>query len=440
MRLRFALPLVAALASGFGPALAEPSRPIPAKTHEPDPLPVPKGAMTFRLVDAPKLCPGCDVIVASGDIEYTSAQDFIAFFDWNKTGGKKTVFIVDSSGGSVEAGWQIGRKLRSLSASVIAGRVEERVDGSIELKSGICVSMCNSLLISGTERRIVPGTAFGIHQFSTWNATFANLDNHVTVRDVREQLVFAGKWLAFAREMGSDSRLVEAQFGIVSEKVDFIDHDTLASWKVTNAPAASLPRILRDAGAASGPIQALGSPALARPVAAVVPALKPTLGFAPVAMPARSLAPVSAKGDRQWGPLEANGEWRESAVESQADSAKIIFACSVQGRGAIQINLRGIPEARQKQIAQLIVAGGMSFAGRPVDTTQTSMGFGPSFWVKFNLMPDQASAFMTLRGQIAFMPGDAKQAGDPGLMVNFQTSGFEIMVQKARQSCRDEAT
>ena len=440
MRLRFALSLSLVLAASLGPALAEPTRVTPTRIREPDPLPVPKGAMTFRLIDAPKLCTGCDVIVASGDIEYTSSQDFTAFFDWNKTTGKKTIFIVDSPGGSVEAGWQIGRKLRSLNASVIAGRVEERVDGSIELKSGICVSMCNSLLIAGVERRIVPGTAFGIHQFSTWNSTFSNLDNHVTVRDVREQLVFAGKWLGFAREMGSDSRLVEAQFGIVSEKVDFIDHETLASWKVTNAPATSLPRVLRDAGAASGQLQALGGPAAAKPVAAIVPALKPTLGFAPLAMPARPLAPASTKGDRQWGAIEANGEWREASVESQADSAKILFACSVHGRGYVQINLRGIPEARQKQMAQLIVAGGMSFASRPVDISQSSMGFGSSFWIKFNLMPDQFNAFMGLRGQIAFVPGDAKQAADPALMVNFQSSGFEEMIIKARQGCKGDGT
>ena len=417
----FCLWAVPAAAQGLKPPeLAKPLE-VPAPPNE-------HGPMTFRLLDAPKLCTGCDVIVASGDIFHTSAQDFQAFFDWNKTSGKKTYFIVDSPGGEVSAAWEIGRKLRALNASVIAGRVEEHVDGSVELKAGRCISMCNSLVISGAERRLVPGTAFGVHQFTTWNETFSNLDNKVTVRDIREQLRFAARWLAFSREMGSDSRLVEAQFGVMSEKVDYIDPETLALWKVTNAPASSLPHLLREAGHGGAAMLAFA----AKPEGS---ALKPVnaVGFQPVAAPVRALSAVPKNGDRQWSPLMSDGDWRESAVESQSDFARIIFACSKAGLGYVQVNLNGIPEARQRQTAQEILANGLGFAGRPVDIAQTSMGFGSHFWVKFSLMQDQINAFINLRGQIAFIPGSGEAAQKLG--VNFPTAGFETMMVKARQEC-----
>ena len=416
--------------------LAEPQKTLPGKPPETAPKPVKHGPMTFRLMDAPKLCTGCDVIVASGDIEESSAQDFQAFFDWNKPAGKKTYFIVDSPGGSVIAGWEIARRLRALSASVIAGRVDEHTDGSAELVGGECVSMCNSLVISGIERRLAPGTTFGIHQFTIWNSTFANLDNKVTVRDIREQLRFAAKWLAFSREMGADSRLVEAQFGIVSEKVDYLDPATLALWKVTTGASSTLPRVLREPGQSSGQLAVLGQGAAKKPaVTAAAKTESPSAGFAQVAAPPRSLSAVPTKGDRQWSAVTPEGDRQLSTVDSQADFARVTFGCSPGSAPFLKIELNGIPEERQKLIAQQIISGSMTFSGRPVDVAQSSFGFGSNFWVKFSLMRDQFNAFIALHGQVALIPmGLAPEAGQK-IAVNFQTSGFEPMMIKARQAC-----
>ena len=104
-------------------ALAEPTR-IPAATQRLPGEDAPyksQGPMKFRLIEAPKLCSNCDVIVAAGDIMPYSRQDFLSFLDWNTLSGKKAYFIVDSPGGEVTAAWAIGRKLRSMNASVIAG-------------------------------------------------------------------------------------------------------------------------------------------------------------------------------------------------------------------------------------------------------------------------------------------------------------------------------
>lgn len=378
------------------------------------------GEMAFRRIDAPNLCKRCDVVQASGTIGSDTPKLFDEFLAREKIGGKPLHLIIDSGGGKVLAGWTLGRKLRAIRASVIAGKAIDRADGAIELRPGICVSMCNSVLSAGIERRISPGTVFGIHQFSPTSENFRNLDNAVTVRDMRGQLKMVSEWLAYAREMGIDQRLVEAQLETPFEKVDFIAHDTLAAWKVVTAPGSTLPKLLRNPRAG---LEAIASQPAAAPQAQTqtVAATQPQ----PQRLP-----------DRQWGPVRQNGDWREAFVESDADFLRVTLACAANGRYGVQITLRGVPEARQKAMAQQIIAAdGFDFLERPIDISQLSIGFGGVFWIRASLRPDHVARLLAAQGQIRFTLTTTSGATVKKDITQVQTIGFAEQAAPMLTAC-----
>ncbi|WP_342361505.1 hypothetical protein [Terrarubrum flagellatum] len=378
------------------------------------------GEMTFARVDAPNLCRNCDVVQANGGIGPDTLTKFNDFVAREKIGGKPFYFIIDSGGGKVSTGWALGRRLRAMQASVIAGKVAERPDGAIEIRPGACISMCNSVLAAGVERRISPGTVFGVHQFSPTSEGFRNLDNAVTVRDMRGQLKTVSEWLAYAREMSIDQRLVEAQLNVPFEKVDFIPHETLAEWRVVTAPASTLPKLLRNPRAATETVasQPQATPAPARPAAATTAAL-----------------PI----DRRWSPPRPSGEWRESILVSDADFLRVAVACAPQGRYGMQITLRGMPEARQKALAQqIIAAGGFDLVERPVDISQIAIGFGSSFWIRASLNPDQIGRIVASAGQFTFAPQSQAAATGKRDVLKVETTGFADNVAPMLAACSEK--
>ncbi|MET0606896.1 MAG: hypothetical protein ABWZ80_10590 [Beijerinckiaceae bacterium] len=390
---------ILALSAGIVPAAAQ---------NAPD--------MSFRRIDAPNLCKRCDVVQASGLIVSDTPDRFREFLDRERVGGKPLVVVLDSPGGKVRAGWLLGRKLRSLSASVIAASLVERRDGAIEVRPGLCVSMCNSILAAGVERRISPGTIFGVHQFSPTADYFRNLDNTVTVRDMRDQLKMLSEWLAYAREMKVDQRLVEAQLNVPYEKVDFISHDTLAAWKVVTAPGATIPKLLRNPRA--------GSDALASGEAAASPT------------PASFAAAAAAVGDRQWTAVRVQSDWRETSMESYADFLRVNVGCANNGRIFLQVTLRGAPEEKQRALAQQIIAsGGFELVERPVDIAQVTMGFGSAFWVRASLRPDQIARLASSGGRFSFTPTLAKNEAAKRDALQVQTSGFNETVGRMISDC-----
>ncbi|MBN9061655.1 MAG: hypothetical protein J0H41_04340 [Rhizobiales bacterium] len=362
------------------------------------------GDMTFRRVEAPNLCSGCDVVQATGLIGRDTPDAFADFLRREKIGRAPLYVVIDSDGGQVLAGWTLGRRLRALSAHMIAARIVERPDGAIALRPGACISMCNSLFAAGLERRISPGTLFGVHQFSPTTDAFSNLDNAVTVRDMRSHLKMVADWLAYAREMKIDQRLVEAQLNVPFEKVDFIPHATLAEWGVVTAPGSTLPRFLRNP----------------RPGAEII-ASQPMTGSLPL-QSARFDAGAEP-ADRRWSPARQTGEWRETVMESDADFLKVTIACAPNGRFGMQIVLRGAPEARQTAMAQQIIGGGgFDLLDRPVDIAQISMGFGASFWIRAALRPDHVARLIARRDEFRFtLP---PRRGEKRETTQIRTTGF----------------
>jgi hypothetical protein len=396
--------LLIALAAGIAPAAAQ-------------------GApeMTFRLVDAPNLCKRCDVVEASGQIAFTSIDRFNEFAAREKIGGKPLVVVVNSGGGSVRGGWALGRKLRALKASVIAAAVSERPDGAIEFRPGSCISMCNSVLSAGVDRRISPGTVFGVHQFAPTSERFRNLDNAVTVRDMSDQLRMLSEWLAYAREMKIDQRLVEAQLSVPFEKIDFISHETLAAWKIVTAPSAALPKLLRNPKSGADSVAASPTTALHQ--------ISTAAGASAAPQPTRP-------GDRQWSPPRVTGDWREAMVESYADFLRVNIGCSAPGRVFLQITLRGVPEARQKAMAQQVVmSGGFEIVDRPVDISQITMGFGATFWMRAALRPDQITKFASSGGRLNFTPSLSPDDSARRNGFRIETTGFDETVPAMLAAC-----
>lgn len=375
--------------------------------------------MKFSLVAAPNLCTDCDVVYGEGPVTPGIAKAFRAFTDGKLT-GRKLVVIFNSGGGSVEGSWELGRHLRGLKPETIAGAVVERPDGLAELRAGTCVSACNALLISGVERALVPGTTFGIHQFSSTAENFKNLDNQVTVQQMRIQLATTAKWLAYNREMGVDTALVEAQLAVPYEKVEFVAPEQLTVWKVTTKAGERLPKLLRDTPAPS--------PQAALPPVASVP------NEAAPPVPAPSIRPA----DRQWATLKTTNNWTETFVESDADYTRVAIACAPNGRVAVTMGRRGTSEAKQREWMRVMLDnGGMNLMGKNVDMTQMSVVFGGYFSVRANLRPDQAERLAASNGMMMFAPGESDEATRLGTA--FMTTGFETQVGRLIAECKPKA-
>lgn len=71
--------------------------------------------------------------------------------------------VLDSPGGNLMAGMEIGRILRSRKATITVGSKAE----PYKPKAGMCLSACSLAFLGGTYRYMAPGSVYGVHRASS---------------------------------------------------------------------------------------------------------------------------------------------------------------------------------------------------------------------------------------------------------------------------------
>lgn len=130
-----------------------------------------------------------------------------------------TAVTLDSPGGSVSDGLEIGRALRSLG-------VETKVNDD-----AVCLSACPYIFVGGTSRTIADSGRLGVHQHSFGESTI--LPAFLATQDIQSG---QAEVLEHLDEMGIDLRIMGPALATPANEIYILTDDELAEWNVVTEP------------------------------------------------------------------------------------------------------------------------------------------------------------------------------------------------------------
>lgn len=199
--------------------------------------------MSFSLSRGLPGCDGCLVIAAEGEImadtpaalQRVLKANHLGFVDLDR---KSVTVVLDSPGGSVVGGVELGRLFRSEYLNTHVAKVVYAADGRPALGAGICASSCAYAFLGGRQRSVGEGSRYGLHQVSTPSRSAVRLDQAVGF--TQELIAVLARYV---EAMGVSPEVVTLATRTSSSGIDWIDHQKLVELKVVNAsgPAAAPP-------------------------------------------------------------------------------------------------------------------------------------------------------------------------------------------------------
>lgn len=138
-------------------------------------------------------------VIAAGTLDGGAADRFQTFLD-GPNGVEGFQVLLDSSGGSLQEGIALGRRIRARGFHAVVGRHDGV--GLDPVKPGNCLSACAYAFLGGVGRNVPEGSRLGFHQFGLPGG--AALPSAVGLVGGQE---VSGILLAYIIEMGVDPRL-----------------------------------------------------------------------------------------------------------------------------------------------------------------------------------------------------------------------------------------
>jgi hypothetical protein len=337
------------------PSEAQPSSPGPSYAQERDKAPggrpsgpskpaSPQDAdppMRFELVrEGPAASCGktCRTWVsASGRITPDTARDFQAFARERDLRG--AIVVLDSNGGTVTSGLDLGRAFRRLDMTTSVGKTT-RLPGDGEPRAtlstrGTCASMCAFALLGGARRHVPAEARVMVHQI--WPS--AKREDAAAQSYVAENLVSLQRSLgALARytaEMGVDIEIFDLAMRIPPwERMRSLSADELRRMRVRTVENPF-----------DAPMTALGPPVTLPPLTEVTPVALP------VSTAWTFAERAGLRGLARRHPLTIEGD--------DIGSFEILFACG-DAPNAYALHYtekRRKPEARERLAKVLVLSG-----------------------------------------------------------------------------------
>ena len=308
------------------------------------PPPTPQGAdapMRFELVreGPPESCAkNCRTWVsASGRITPDTARDFQTFARGRELRG--AVVVLDSNGGTVTSGLDLGRAFRRLDMTTTVGKTMllpgAEGDRRATLSSrGICASMCAFSLLGGARRHVPSEARVMVHQI--WPSS--KREDAAAQTYVAENLVVLQRSLGtlarYTVEMGVDIEIFELAMRIPPwERMRALSADELRRMRVRTVDNPFDPPMT-----AAGPVT-----------------LPPLTATTPVALPAGGAWTITERaglrGLARRHPLTIEGD--------DIGSFEIMFACgeTPDAYALSYTETRRQPGARERLAKVLVVSG-----------------------------------------------------------------------------------
>jgi hypothetical protein len=223
-----AIASVSLLASCADPAQGGAGKPPGAASSGTSRSATPKGGKsTVRLVAVPEaeadLAGGYPEIYVSGEINEKTLRELRALVDKNKL--TNAIVQLDSPGGDLVAGMEIGRYLREKAFTTEVGAMGE---GWGKSYSGECHSACTLAFLGGKYRHFDENSRFGVHRF--YGATERD-DAQMTEQETQ---YIASAVVGFIREMDVDVGLFQRMSEQHSDDVELLDIDEMRRLNVIN--------------------------------------------------------------------------------------------------------------------------------------------------------------------------------------------------------------
>lgn len=129
---------------------------------------------------------------------------------------------LDSPGGSLAAGVQIGMLLRKLGANTAVGKPGSRTSSG---EPGQCFSACSLAFLGGVYRSVPAGSELGVHR--AWTAAR-------TDRDFDGGQIVAARISSYLKEMGVDSELFNLMVSAGKDQIRVLTAEELRALHVVN--------------------------------------------------------------------------------------------------------------------------------------------------------------------------------------------------------------
>lgn len=205
--------------------------------------------MTFTILDTSGICTECSVIQASGKIGTGTADAFQSFIGKERL-KKDVYFTVDSFGGDMKSGVNLGFKLRELKATTIVGHAIVR-DREVEIEPAWCLSACVSAFLGGTARGLPKNSGIGVHSWMPAELSEKGerqgdklrLGDQATIEQFYRQVA---AYLYFLEHMGVDLRLAARVLETPHDDIYFVDAYELRLWNVTTTGSITAEPLDRD--------------------------------------------------------------------------------------------------------------------------------------------------------------------------------------------------
>ncbi|MDB5417303.1 MAG: hypothetical protein JWP50_722 [Phenylobacterium sp.] len=121
----------------------------------------PAAAMTFETITGPDACAARACILANGDIDKDSGDQFATFLRTNKIGAGGLV-VLNSQGGHLLQSLTLGNAIRKAGLSTTVA-LFDRATGRFRT-GGRCASACAYAFLGGVQRYVELGAKIGVHQ------------------------------------------------------------------------------------------------------------------------------------------------------------------------------------------------------------------------------------------------------------------------------------
>ncbi len=178
--------------------------------------------MSFRLAGTGGNCNGCQWTAAQGEITSDTPR---LFREYLRERGQVHFVVLNSPGGDLLAGLELGELIRSSGATTGVGKTVqlqgEGVSHLEEIKPGICASSCSFAFMGGVERAVNDGSRLGVHQFYTTNG------NEISSTDTQ---TLAGLTLFHTIRLGIDPRVIVAASGTSPEQIFWFNDQELSEY------------------------------------------------------------------------------------------------------------------------------------------------------------------------------------------------------------------
>jgi hypothetical protein len=189
-------------------------------------VPHPHGTMAFTTATTLGNCRTCAWIAAEGPITERTPRDFEMFLKSQEIGDAERTIVLNSGGGSLVAGLELGEAIHRHKFSTRVGQTIAFDPLAQQIIRGGCYSACAYAFLGGRLRSATAGE-LGFHQFQT-PAGFPDADEGSTQRVM-------GLLIAYFRKMSIDPALLA--YAAATNPADLFrpDDDTMFKLGVINA-------------------------------------------------------------------------------------------------------------------------------------------------------------------------------------------------------------